>query len=134
MACAFGKRRNRHVRQSLSDLSPANEEAALRRRRPTHVRPVSTLPLLFRSSPSFPLSFSSDLTEASEPKVIMQYQDDFVGSFRSYFSRFCRRRLLARQQSPLFMRAACPAYGTACRLTCEVRSHAPRSHGQRGRG
>lgn len=101
--------------------------------RPTFQPLVSTLTLLFRPLPSFLLSFSSDLTEPPEPKVIMQYQDDFVGSFRSYFSRFCRR-LLARQQSPLFMRAACLAYDTACRLTCEVRSHAPRSDGQRGRG
>lgn len=130
----FGKRRNRHVPQSLSDLSPANEEAAPRRRRPTHVRPFSTLALLLSSLPSFLLPFLSDLTEPPEPKVIMQYQNDFVGSFRRYFSRFCRRRLLARQQSPLFMRPACQAYGEACRLTCEVRSHAPRSHGQRRRG
>lgn len=94
----IGKRRNRYVRQSLSDLSPLNGKPGPSSSSSTstnvHVRTVSLLiprtpPPLFLPSSTAP-SFSGDLREPPDPKVIMQYRDDLVGSFPSYFSRFCR--------------------------------------------
>lgn len=106
----IGKRRNRYVRQSLSDLSLPNEEPAATRRQPNHVRTVS---------PFIPVYSTLVFTHRSpDLKVIMQYQDDFVGSSRSYFSLFYRRRTLAPVVTIIY--EGCVPGIQRAHLTCEV--------------
>lgn len=122
-----GKRRNRYVRQSLSDLSPPNAKS---RSHPTSTepRPHSFTPP--PPPPSYPRSldprFCSLLRSlAPDPKVIMQYRDDFVGSSRSYFSLFCRRRTLAPVVTIIYE-------GCVPGIQCGPVSHV-RGHMRRGR-
>lgn len=53
-----------------------------------------------------------------DPKVIMQYRDDFVGSSRSYFSLFRRQRTLASVVTIIY--EGCVPGIQRAHLTCEV--------------
>jgi len=104
------------VRQSLSDLSPSNEEPPPVVE-PNHVCTVSPLILVHSTLCSW----------APDPKVIMQYRDDFVGNSRSYFSLFCHRRTLAPVVTIIY--EGCVPGIQRAHFTCEV-TCAKGRHGQ----